>query len=262
MKTKIAILLLSITLKACITKEKPDTETKGEQQKASIGTAKTLVKITYPEDELSQKNFIYDATGNLVRFNSISDTAYYTYSKDTIYRKWVNEKGKTIAEQNFTLGTNGRIIAATFTETAIGKIYETTYAYDANDFLVKVVNKNFTTNKNNITEHMYKDGNLVRTRYLIEDKLDMEVSYQYDATQENKIALNIASVDEYFADEQMGKLSKNVLTQSLSRSAQGDTLSYLKYKNEFDKEGYLIKTTEQDIMNEISVEKLYHYKNK
>ncbi|HEY1054689.1 hypothetical protein [Emticicia fontis] len=261
MKTKIAILLLSIMLKACMTNEKPMAETNVGQQKAPIEATRPLVKITYPEDELSQKNFLYDTSGNLVKFNSISDTAYYTYSKDSIYRKWVNDKGETISEQNFSLGKDGRIMAATFTETAIGKIYETTYAYDANDFLTKVVNKNFTTNKDNITEHIYEKGNLVRTRYLIENKLDMEVSYQYDATKENKIALNIASVDEFFTNYRMGKLSKNVMTQSVSRSAQGDTLSYLKYKNEFDKEGYMVKTTEQDMINEISVEKLYHYKN-
>jgi hypothetical protein len=90
----------------------------------------------------------------------------------------------------------------------------------------------------------------------------MEVSYQYDITRENKIALNVfTSVDEFFTGAQLGKGGKNILTQSLSRNSQRDTLSYLKYKNEFDKEGYLVKTTEQDIMNEISVEKQYHYKN-
>lgn len=263
MKTKIAILLLSVVLKACVKNEKLSADTKAESQKVSSEILKPLVKITYPEDELSQKNFIYDATGNLIKFNSISDTAFYTFTKDLIERKWVNDKGEVISEQAYTLDKNGRIAASTYSESAIGKIYETTYAYDTEGFLVKVITKNFITNKDNITEHIYQEGNLVRTRYLMGDKLDMEVSYQYDTTKENKIALNVfTSVDEFFTDKQLGKVSKNVMIQSLSRSAQGDTMSYLKYRNEFDKEGYLVKTTEQDIMNEISVEKLYHYKTK
>lgn len=263
MKTKIAILLLSVVLKACIKNEKLSADTKVESQKTTSEILKPLAKITYPEDELSQKNFIYDATGNLVKFNSISDTAFYTFTKDLIERKWVNDKGEVISEQAYTLDKNGRIAASTYAESAIGQIYETTYTYDTEGFLVKVTTKNFITNKDNITEHMYQDGNLTRTRYLIGDKLDMEVSYQYDTSKENKIVLNVfTSVDEFFTNKQLGKVSKNVMTQSLSRSAQGDTMSYLKYRNEFDKEGYLVKTTEQDIMNEISVEKLYHYRNK
>ncbi|WP_165372205.1 DUF4595 domain-containing protein [Emticicia agri] len=261
MKTKIAILFLSITLKACMTNEKSEATTKVALQKESPEIAKHLVKITYPEDELSQKNFVYDASGNLIKFNSISDTAFYTYSKDHIHRKWIDAKGATISEQDFSLDKQGRIIASTFTETAIGKIYESSYAYNAEGFLTKVITKNFTTNKDNIIEHSYHDGNLVRTRYLTNDKLDMELSYEYDSMNENKVALNISSVDEYFTDYRMGKLSKNVMKQSVCKTPEGDTLSYLKYKNEFDKEGYLVKTTEQDIMNEISVEKLYHYKN-
>jgi hypothetical protein len=261
MKTKIAILLLSIVLKACMKGEKHAAETKIEHKGLSSELIKPLVKITYPEDELSQKNFVYDASGNLIKFNSISDTAYYTYTKDHIHRKWTDSNGATISEQDFSLDKEGRIIASTFTETAIGKIYENTYAYNTDGFLTKVITKNFTTNKNNIIEHSYHDGNLILTRYLMDDKLDMELSYKYDSKNENKMALNITSVDEYFTGYRMGKLSKNVLMQSLCRTEKGDTLSYLKYKNEFDKAGYLVKTTEQDIMNEISFEKLYHYKN-
>ncbi|RFS17176.1 DUF4595 domain-containing protein [Emticicia sp. C21] len=263
MKTKIAILLLSIVLKACIKNEKVSADKKVEAQETTSEILKPLTKITYPEDELAQKNFVYDATGNLIKFNSISDTAFYTFTKDLIKRKWVNDKGAVISEQAYALDKNGRIVASTYTESAIGKIYETTYTYNAQGFLVKVLTKNFVTNKDNITEHIYQAENLVRTRYLIGDKLDMEVSYQYDTTKENKIALNVfTSVDEFFTNKQLGKVSKNVMIQSLSRSVQGDTMSYLKYRNEFDKDGYLVKTTEQDIMNEISVEKLYHYKTK
>ena len=262
MKTKIAILLLSAMLKACMKNEESATEKKVEQPQVSAEKMKTLASISYPEDGLSRKNFVYDSSGNLIKFNSISDTAYYTYSKDLIHRKWVNNTGETISEQTFTLDKNGKIVASTFTESTIGKIYETTYAYNSDGFLIKVITKNFTTGKDNITEHIYEGANLVRTRYLIGDKLDMEVTFQYDTAKQNKIALNVASVDEYFTDQRMGKLSKNVLTESLSRSAQGDTMSHLKYKNEFDKEGYLLKTTEQDLLNEISVEKLYHYKSK
>jgi hypothetical protein len=262
MKTKITILLLSLALKACLQSEKLPADIKVESQKAASEILKPLTKITYPDDELSQKNFIYDASGNLIKFNSISDTVFYTYTKDLMERKWINDKGEIISEQVYNLDKIGRIAASTYTESAIGKIYQTTYAYNEEGFLAKVITKNFITNKDNITEHLYQQGNLVSTRYLIGDKLDMEVEYQYDLAKENKIALNVfTSVDEFFTDKQLGKVSKNVMTQSLSRNAQGDTMSFLKYKNEFDKAGYLVKTTEQDIMNEISVEKLYHYKN-
>ncbi|MBA4853910.1 hypothetical protein [Emticicia sp. BO119] len=260
MKTKIVILLLSLLLKACIKNEKPVAEA-AKHNELSSESIKPLIKITYPEDELSQKSFVYDASGNLIKFNSISDTAYYTYTKDHIHRKWVDTKGAPISEQEFSLDKDGRIIASTFTETAIGKIYETAYAYNAEGFLIKAITKNFTTNKDNIIVHSYKAGNLISTRYLTDDKLDMELWYEYDSNHENKIALNVSSVDEYFTGYRMGKLSKNVIIQSLCKSAEGDTLSHLKYKNEFDKGGYLVKTTEQDIINEISVEKLYHYKN-
>src|SRR6218665_2230858 len=110
MKTKIAIFLLCIGLKACIKNEKPVNDTKTLLQEESTGNIKPLVSITYPEDELSRKNFVYDASENLIKFNSISDTAYYTYTKGLIHRKWVNNEGKTISEQDYSLHKDGRII--------------------------------------------------------------------------------------------------------------------------------------------------------
>lgn len=130
MKTKIPILLLSIVMKACLQNETHSGDTKTKQEPARL-----LVKITYPADELSQKSFVYDNSGRLIKFNSISDTVYYSYTKGLINRKWIDANGQTIAEQAFVLGADRRIVSSTYSESTIGKVYETAYQYSADGYI-------------------------------------------------------------------------------------------------------------------------------
>jgi hypothetical protein len=215
-------------------------------------------KVSHMKADLAEAgtydvDFVYDASGRLIKVINDGDAETYTYSADKVERIGLDENDRS----TITL-TNGRATSS-FTNSFVevnGWVYDLVgkYFYNTEGYLIKV-EYYIDDELNSVNEFTYDKGNLVKCVNTLQINKSVTVTtYEYSddlARQVFEAFDPLATFVEYCPGDYFGKPSKNVIKKSktVTSSSAGEVWDeeVIDYSHKLDKN----KNTTAIVMNSV-----------
>lgn len=199
------------------------------------------IKADLAEAGTYDVDFVYDASGKLIKVINDGDAETYTYSADKIERIGVDDNDRSVVNL-----ANGKATSS-FTNSFVeinGWVYDLAgkYFYNSEGYLIKV--EYYIDDKlNAVNELSYDKGNLVKVVNTLEyDKRVTVTTYEYSDDLAKPLFQQfdpLASFVEYFPGGYFGKPSKNAVKKAkiITTGSNGDIYDdeTITYAYTFDK---------------------------
>ena len=249
---------LSICALFCSCKSSDDKTVKTNIDKTSI---RQTAYISYGDNPGAEKWYEYYSNGDLKRYNSFIDTIELQYQKDSIIKIYSNNGNEWLTKIIYQLDYKNRVVTSTIWVEKNEKLSSYIFEYTKEGYLSKTVQTVFATGYSYVQEFKYIDGNLSEIQtYTYDGKPASRYIYSYYPDQPNILNLFFESIlDDYFTNERLGKMNKNLVKEMVNLSIEGDTLSWLKYKYYTDPGNKFLKQHETDVLNNNSTERIFHF---
>lgn len=223
-------------------------------------TNQKITKIEYQETNYSSMRTIaYDDKGRITvfTFNNEIDEFAYTAGNTMV----VTRKNKTTGELKSTFEAvlnNAGAITTMKMKLPDGKISEIlTFTYNADGYMTKMKDEYPLNGNVYDREYSWSNGNLISGKYWYKGNHIYSYETQYDVTK-------VSSIPEtpfyrWPSYTLFGKTIKNPYTENKLFSANGVLSSHYKFVQQYDAAGRIVKTTENDQINNTSASYNYSY---
>lgn len=235
-----------------------------KSESASKLSSLMISSVSYGTDPTAVKWYEYDHKGDLIRQAMSIDTVTFDYFKNKVVMRHLNKKLSWNAKTEYTTDNNGRVTSSILYDEKDKEISRFQYFYDEHGYLIRTQQQTVATGAQYINNYVYESGNLKEVKtYNAQGAEDSRYAYKYYLDQPDVLNLSLQQIsDDMLCNERFGKTSKNMVSQFVNISKEGDTLSLVKYKYQMIKGDSMMRCAQSDVLNEFDTEVLYHFKKR
>ncbi len=259
-RTFSALLLFLPMLISCKFEKQKSVAINSESEKTSLENQ--IAYITYGTDPNAEKWYEYNEKGDLIRQAISVDTIVFEYNNNKIVKRHLDKKSSWQSRIDYITDQNGRITVSECYDENDKLVSKNQFLYDAEGYLIKIIEDVITSKSKYINEYAYKSGNLKEVKsYTSSGSLNSRYIYEYYPERPNNINLFMQQIsDDIFPNGRLGKKNTNMVRQISNIGVAGDTLSLLKYEfiNQPAKDKMVQK--EVDVLNEFESVITFHFK--
>lgn len=218
--------------------------------------------ISYGSNPVDDKKYIYNADGDLLYYNFLSDTFSYVYYKDSIVKYYGIYSQKNPPSACYYINTFGKADSCVMRDED-GKIMNTDlFVYDQDGYLTEVREHDHLSGNSYRTTMVYQNGDLTQiNEHNFKDVVHLKYFYQYDEDQKNILNLNLHHpLEHLLTKERLGRTNAHLIKSIISTSAEGDTLSFVKFTHEWDENKKILKQKIEDILYENTIHRTLYLK--
>ena len=225
---------------------------------------KQISFISYGTDPEAEKWYEYNNKGDLTRQGMSVDTIVFEYADHQIVKRHLDKKNSWQSRIDYTTDQNGRITESRCYDENDKEISKNQFIYDAEGYLIKNIEVVLTSGSKYNNEYIYEDGNLKEVKtYSAKGSVSSRYVYEYYSDKPNNVNLFMQQISEdIFPNERLGKKNKHMVRQFANISAEGDTLSLLKYNYPNQDKNDILVEKQNDVLNEFETVISYHFKTK
>lgn len=224
-------------------------------------TVQLVNGITYGTDPDVEKWYVYNANGEIQRYNSIMDTVTFYYAPDSIRKVYGNSSGQWQTSVTYFLDKNGRADSSVIRGENDEIISTYRFRYDSDGYLILTLQNVLTSGNSYKQTFRYQDGNLAEiTQYTFDGKPFARYFYDYYPAMVNPLNINLHHLlEDFLSADRLGKGNISLIKSMVNVTTEGDTLSYLRFVYPENKSPNSLLQVEEDVLNENRTERTYHF---
>ena len=213
-------------------------------------------KISYNKDPDAIRKYYYDKNGDILREEFYVDTITYTYTGNKVIKQYQNNKSTWQTKTEYYLNASNTIFQCRTYDADDTLISTYEYFYKDGGYLHRIIQTSHHNGAIYITDLVYFAGNL--SEVILRNASGehyQTIKYDYYTHLTNKANLFPQHI---FADiilpGKAGKYNKNMVSDVITLSNDGDTLAHVKYEYHDTQDNNKLIYIENDILNEFENE--------